>query len=185
MARVSKQLEREIGNLFLYDKVNVPLTCTSPMSPHITVLMNDEHGYVCILIHFLWNTHVHMVGKQVLQKAICPERRKGLDSAASAIASVTEVRISNDLQVRPAGLCRAVPAICQPFGCWTQLGSVAAARAIAFDAAGCESVRVNIQRPTGQGSGHRSACQVARVRRPAHCSADNGNQSRSTVPSGV
>lgn len=37
---------------------------------------------------------------QVLQKAICPERRKGIDSAASAIASVTEVRISSDLQVR-------------------------------------------------------------------------------------
>ena len=55
----------------------------------------------------------NMVSKQVLQKAICPERRKGLDSAASAIASVTEVRISNDLQVRPAVLCRAVYAIMQ------------------------------------------------------------------------
>ncbi len=36
---------------------------------------------------------------QVLQKAICPEKRAGLDSALSAIASVTEVRVSNDLQV--------------------------------------------------------------------------------------
>lgn len=55
VARVSKQLEREIGNLLLYDKV--------------------------------------------LQKAVCPEKRRGLDSAASAIASVTEVAISSDLQV--------------------------------------------------------------------------------------
>ena len=36
---------------------------------------------------------------QVLQKAICPEKRAGLDSALSAIASVTEVRLSSDLQV--------------------------------------------------------------------------------------
>ena len=35
----------------------------------------------------------------MLQKAICPEKRAGLDSALSAIASVTEVRVSNDLQV--------------------------------------------------------------------------------------
>ena len=40
-----------------------------------------------------------LVLQQVLQKAICPEKRAGLDSALSAIASVTEVRVSNDLQV--------------------------------------------------------------------------------------
>ncbi len=52
---MAKQIEREIGNLLLYDKV--------------------------------------------MQEAVCPERRRGLDSAVSAIASVTEVELSNDLQV--------------------------------------------------------------------------------------
>lgn len=55
VARVNKQLEREIGSLLLFDKV--------------------------------------------LQKAICPEKRRGMDAAESAIASVTEVRITSDLQV--------------------------------------------------------------------------------------
>ena len=36
---------------------------------------------------------------QVLQQAVCPERRRGFDGALSALASVTEVQISNDLQV--------------------------------------------------------------------------------------
>lgn len=55
VARVNKQLEREIGSLLLFDKV--------------------------------------------LQKAVCPEKRRGMDAAESAIASVTEVRITSDLQV--------------------------------------------------------------------------------------
>lgn len=36
---------------------------------------------------------------QVLQKAVCPEKRIGIDSALSAIASVTEVEVSNDLTI--------------------------------------------------------------------------------------
>ena len=36
---------------------------------------------------------------QVLQGAVCPEVKMGLDDAVSAIASVTEVAMSNDLQV--------------------------------------------------------------------------------------
>lgn len=36
---------------------------------------------------------------QVLQGAVCPEVKMGLDDAVSAIASVTEVSMSNDLQV--------------------------------------------------------------------------------------
>jgi ribosome-binding factor A len=36
---------------------------------------------------------------QILQQAVCPERRRGFDGALSALASVTEVQISNDLQV--------------------------------------------------------------------------------------
>ena len=36
---------------------------------------------------------------QVLQKAVCPEKRIGLDTAVSALASVTEVAVSGDLQV--------------------------------------------------------------------------------------
>lgn len=38
-------------------------------------------------------------GDQVLQSAICPERREGYDSSLSALASITEVRLSSDLQV--------------------------------------------------------------------------------------
>lgn len=36
---------------------------------------------------------------QVLQKAVCPEKRIGIDSAVSALASVTEVEVSSDLAV--------------------------------------------------------------------------------------
>lgn len=36
---------------------------------------------------------------QVVQAAICPERRAGFDNSISALASVTEVRLSSDLQV--------------------------------------------------------------------------------------
>lgn len=38
-------------------------------------------------------------GAQVMQSAVCPEVRLGLDSAVSAIASVTEVELSKDMQV--------------------------------------------------------------------------------------
>lgn len=55
IARVEKQIEREVGALLIHDKV--------------------------------------------LQKAVCPERRRGMDGAVSALASVTDVKISNDLQV--------------------------------------------------------------------------------------
>ncbi len=40
-----------------------------------------------------------MIVMQVLQGAVCPEVKMGLDDAVSAIASVTEVAMSNDLQV--------------------------------------------------------------------------------------
>ncbi len=36
---------------------------------------------------------------QVLQGAVSPEVKLGLDSAVSALASVTDVELSNDLQV--------------------------------------------------------------------------------------
>jgi len=36
---------------------------------------------------------------KVLQNAICPEKRRGLDSSESALASVTDVVITSDLQV--------------------------------------------------------------------------------------
>lgn len=36
---------------------------------------------------------------QLLQAAVCPERRRGFDGALSALASVTEVHVTNDLQV--------------------------------------------------------------------------------------
>lgn len=55
MARVSKQIEREIGSLFVSDKV--------------------------------------------VQQAVCPERGRGIDDSLSAMASVVEVEVTNDLQV--------------------------------------------------------------------------------------
>lgn len=55
IARVAKQIEREVGSLLIYDKL--------------------------------------------LQQAVCPERRRGMDGALSALASVTDVQVSNDLQV--------------------------------------------------------------------------------------
>ncbi|KAK9818255.1 hypothetical protein WJX72_009665 [[Myrmecia] bisecta] len=55
VARVAKQLGREVGNLLLTD--------------------------------------------QVLQQAVCPEKRVGMDSTLSAIASVSDVELSGDLQV--------------------------------------------------------------------------------------
>jgi hypothetical protein len=36
---------------------------------------------------------------QVVQEAICPERKRGLDDQLSAVASITEVYVSGDLQV--------------------------------------------------------------------------------------
>ena len=36
---------------------------------------------------------------RVLQSAVCPEVRLGLDTSVSAIASVTEVELSRDMQV--------------------------------------------------------------------------------------
>lgn len=55
IARVSKQIEREIGSLLISDKV--------------------------------------------VMEAVCPERKRGIDDGLSALASITEVDISNDLQV--------------------------------------------------------------------------------------
>ena len=40
-----------------------------------------------------------LAAAQVMQSAVCPEVRLGLDSAVSAIASVTEVELSKDMQV--------------------------------------------------------------------------------------
>ncbi|KAF6264296.1 ribosome-binding factor A-domain-containing protein [Scenedesmus sp. NREL 46B-D3] len=55
VAKVSSQIQREISEMFIYDKV--------------------------------------------VQEAICPERRAGLDDKLSAVASITHVYVSNDLQV--------------------------------------------------------------------------------------
>lgn len=35
----------------------------------------------------------------MLQKAVCPEKRVGIDTAISALASVTEVEVSSDLAI--------------------------------------------------------------------------------------
>ena len=39
------------------------------------------------------------VSDKVVQQAVCPERRRGIDDSLSAMASVVEVEITNDLQV--------------------------------------------------------------------------------------
>ena len=51
---------------------------------------------------------------QVMQAAVCPERARGFDGALSALASVTEVQISNDLQVAKVyiSLYRWVGGVC-------------------------------------------------------------------------
>lgn len=51
---------------------------------------SSRHHPLCVC-----GTHV-----QVVQEAICPERRKGLDDQLSAVASITEVYVSGDLQVQ-------------------------------------------------------------------------------------
>jgi ribosome-binding factor A len=43
---------------------------------------------------------VLLLATQVVAAAVCPERRRGFDGALSALASVTDVYVSNDLQVR-------------------------------------------------------------------------------------
>ena len=42
---------------------------------------------------------ITLLDAQVIQNAICPEHRVGYDSSLSALASVTEVQLSSDLQV--------------------------------------------------------------------------------------
>lgn len=78
-AKVAKQIEREVGNLLLTDKVHRRLVS----------------AVVCC--EFQEQTKSSVV--QVLQKAVCPEKRIGIDSALSAIASVTEVEVSSDLTI--------------------------------------------------------------------------------------
>ena len=51
-----------------------------------------------------------------MQSAVCPEVRLGLDSAVSAIASVTEVELSKDMQVSVRGSTRC----CRGYSLWTQ-----------------------------------------------------------------
>ena len=69
VARVAKQIEREVGTLLLTDRV--------------------------------------------LQGAVCPEVRLGLDTNVSAIASVTDVELSRDMQVCICGgACAAVAIAC-------------------------------------------------------------------------
>ena len=156
MARVSKEIERNIGNLFLYDKAGrshaaivsccthhpwqpagassapgtvmaacpsvSPASCScagSPMPAFAAVCFRSvvkacssvrfEANFARLAAVFQEAAALCCGGvagplrlpdlRQVLQKAICPEKRAGLDSALSAIASVTEVRLSNDLQV--------------------------------------------------------------------------------------
>lgn len=79
-AKVAKQIEREVGNLLLTDKV-----LHRQLAPAVSCLYSAGG-----------NKFVYV---QVLQKAVCPEKKLGIDSALSAIASVTEVEVSSDLTI--------------------------------------------------------------------------------------
>ena len=76
---MAKQIEREVGNLLLTDKV-----LQRGLVPAVFSMLQEE---------------THSLLLQVLQKAVCPEKRIGIDSAVSAIASVTEVEVSSDLTI--------------------------------------------------------------------------------------
>eukprot|EP00878_Enallax_costatus_P036865 GHUV01041442.1.p2 GENE.GHUV01041442.1~~GHUV01041442.1.p2 ORF type:complete len:127 (+),score=15.24 GHUV01041442.1:632-1012(+) len=67
VAKVASQIQREISEMFIYDKV--------------------------------------------VQAAICPEKRAGLDDKLSAVASITHVYVSNDLQVG-SGVMKSVTLFC-------------------------------------------------------------------------
>lgn len=84
-AKVAKQIEREVGNLLLTDKV-----LHRGLVPAVSYM---------VLMVMYGSGKSHSFHVQVLQKAVCPEKRIGIDSALSAIASVTEVEVSNDLTI--------------------------------------------------------------------------------------
>mmetsp|Transcript_19324 Transcript_19324/g.53872 ORF Transcript_19324/g.53872 Transcript_19324/m.53872 type:complete len:269 (-) Transcript_19324:254-1060(-) len=80
----------------------------APQPRHSSGRLHREESFVCMAVP----KRVAMVSKQiereigqmlltdqVLQNAVCPERKRGMDSYLSAIASVTEVELSRDLQV--------------------------------------------------------------------------------------
>ena len=63
----------------------------------------EHKQWECVRVRGCADNHLRLPagGLQVMQSAVCPEVRLGLDSAVSAIASVTEVELSKDMQVTP------------------------------------------------------------------------------------
>jgi hypothetical protein len=94
VVKVAKQIEREIGNLLIFDNVrDGPAPWLPNPQPHHTQSHTHTHTQHLLLVLAL----------QVLQAAVCPERKRGFDGALSALASVTEVQLTNDLQVGRRG----------------------------------------------------------------------------------
>lgn len=80
-----------------------PCPCLPPLAPACCLQILPAAGGVALPMLPLnkptCTPPTRPAGLQVLQQAVCPERRRGFDGAVSALASVTEVVISNDLQV--------------------------------------------------------------------------------------
>jgi hypothetical protein len=68
------------------------------------ILQPDCIPLLCLTLSLLLLLLLCMLmSDQVVQEAICPERRRGLDDQLSAVASITEVYVSGDLQVGRLG----------------------------------------------------------------------------------
>ena len=115
---MAKQIEREVGNLLITDKARHSLPWKALHSAVPAAVAQParfaarRRACACLSWpadgppsqppprRFLTLPQPHLYSlPQILQAAVCPERRRGFDGALSALASVTEVQISNDLQV--------------------------------------------------------------------------------------
>ncbi len=121
VARVARQLEREVGTLLSNDPVRCAglfrllLALGVAMLACMALVVEEEYSVLpacaCAACQGYVRNHEqlrgshshfftkHRTGLQVLQAAVCPERRYGVDDELSAIATVTEVELSKDLAV--------------------------------------------------------------------------------------
>jgi ribosome-binding factor A len=115
VAKVASQIQREISEMFIYDKVRACRGTRGARAPAVAAICN--HSCQLFIVHLSRDTtllplpacrcptrrhHNHpplAPLAQVVQEAICPERRSGMDTALSAVASITDVYVSGDLQV--------------------------------------------------------------------------------------
>lgn len=100
---------------------------------------------------------------QVLQKAICPEKRRGMDAAESAIASVTEVRITSDLQVESYLPSSSTRWVCKVKSHRTTPLVVAGIDDRGREHAGSQGLYFHLQRPCREADGNGGARSPAAV----------------------